>query len=71
MSRTDPETVANRADFAAFVRALSEADTSEWENPQTASYLESLAAWVEDWPEELHASWSDFAKAIVAATIYE
>jgi hypothetical protein len=50
---------------------LSEADPSTWENPQTDRYLESLAAWVEGWPEELHPSWSDFAKAVVAATIYE
>jgi hypothetical protein len=33
--------------------------------------LESLAAWVEDWPHELQPSWSDFATAVVAATIYE
>jgi hypothetical protein len=65
------EAVTSRADFAQFVRALSEADESGWENPRTAQYLECLAAWVEDWPEELHQTWSDFAKIIVAATTYE
>lgn len=71
MSRVEPEAVATRADFVAFVRAVSSADANEWENPQTAGYLESLAAWVEDWPEELAPAWSNFAKAILAATIYE
>jgi hypothetical protein len=65
------EAVTSRADFVQFVRALSEADESGWENPRTAQYLECLAAWVEDWPEELHQSWSDFAKIIIAATTYE
>jgi hypothetical protein len=36
-----------------------------------AQYLESLAAWVDDGPKELQPTWSDFAKAIIAATVYE
>jgi len=71
MSRIDPDAVSTRADFVAFVRALSETDASTWENPDTARYLESLAAWVADWPEGLTPSWGDFAKAILAATTYE
>jgi hypothetical protein len=39
--------------------------------PADGAILESLAAWVDDWPEELQPSWSDFAKAIIAATVYE
>jgi hypothetical protein len=53
------------------VRSLSERDQARWENPKTADYLESLAAWVEDWPDELAATWSDFAIALLAATVYE
>ena len=71
VTRRDPEAVGSRSDFAAFARALSEADATEWENPNTAEYLESLAAWVEDWPDNLEATWSDFAKALLAATVYE
>jgi hypothetical protein len=71
MSGINPEAVSTRAEFVAFVRALSEADVTTWENPQTSRYLESLAAWVDDWPEELNPSWGDFAKAILAATVYE
>jgi hypothetical protein len=67
----EPEAVGSRAEFVSFVRSLSEADESTWENPQTVRYLESLAAWVDDWPGELQPIWSDFAKAIIAATIYE
>jgi hypothetical protein len=67
----DPKAVESRGDFVRFVRALSAQDAADWENATTARYLESLAAWVEDWPEDLRASWSDFASALVAATIYE
>jgi hypothetical protein len=67
----DPKHVRTRADFAAFVRWLSEQDASSWEGATAAGYLESLAAWVEDRPHELQPSWSAFATAVVAATIYE
>lgn len=71
MAILDPEKVRSRADFVSFVRALSETGESTWENPRTVRYLDALAAWVEDWPKELQPTWSTFAKAIVAATIYE
>jgi hypothetical protein len=67
----DTKGVLSRTDFVAFVRALSEHDPGEWENPQTCRYLESLAAWVEDWSGDLEPSWGDFARALVAATEYE
>jgi len=71
VAQLEPEAVRSRSDFVDFVRSLSEQDAAEWENPQTNDYLESLAAWVEDWPHDLTASWSDFAGALLAATIYE
>jgi hypothetical protein len=67
----DPGTVQSRSDFVAFVRALSEQDEATWENPRTGAFLESLAAWVEDWPTELDERWSSFATALLAATRYE
>jgi hypothetical protein len=67
----DPELVASRAEFVLFVRALSEADDGAWENPQTARYLEALAAFVEDSPVAPEPTWGDFAKALLAATLYE
>jgi hypothetical protein len=71
MATLEPQAVKSRSDFVAFARSLSEQDPQDWENPKTARYLESLAAWVEDSPNELHGSWSDFAAALLAATIYE
>jgi hypothetical protein len=41
------------------------------ESATVEDYLESLAALVEEWPRELQPSWSAFATALVAATIYE
>ncbi|MFE7708562.1 hypothetical protein ACFU6I_22825 [Streptomyces sp. NPDC057486] len=78
-----PEHVDSRADLAAFVRALHRSHAEEgssWENEDLASFLEALAAWIEDadgWyrnaGRELPASgdWSFFARALRAATIYE
>ncbi|MDX6451904.1 MAG: hypothetical protein QOH16_1953 [Gaiellaceae bacterium] len=71
MAPVDPKQVQTRADFALFVRWLGEQDASAWESATAADYLESLAAWVEDWPQELEPSWSAFATAVVAATTYE
>jgi hypothetical protein len=71
VAKLDPDAVTSRADFVAFVRSLSEQDPRSWENPTTSRYLESLAAWVEDWPQELQQSWGDFAHALLAATEYE
>ena len=71
MVPVDPKQVQTRADFAAFVRWLSEQDASKWESETAADYLESLAAWVGDWPHELEPSWPAFATAVIAATAYE
>jgi len=67
----DPVAVQSRADFASFVRSLSEQDDETWENRRTQAFLESLAAWVEDWPNDLDERWSGFATALLAATKYE
>ncbi len=42
-----------------------------WPGETAADYLESLAAWVEDWPHELEPSWLTLATAVIAATTYE
>ncbi|MFD9463015.1 hypothetical protein [Streptomyces sp. NPDC060027] len=80
---TSPEHVGSREDLAAFVRSLHRShgeDGSSWENPDLPSFLEALAAWIDDsggWysntGRELPASgdWRFFARALQAATIYE
>jgi hypothetical protein len=71
VAHVDPKQVETCADFAVFVRSLSKQDASKWESATAADYLESMAAWVEDSPHELQPSWSAFATAVVAATMYE
>ncbi|MFF3417549.1 hypothetical protein ACFYW9_23025 [Streptomyces sp. NPDC002698] len=80
---TSPEHVGSREDLAAFVRSLQRShveDGSSWENTDLPSFLEALAAWIDDadgWysnaSHELPASgdWTFFARALRAATIYE
>ncbi|MEV6193384.1 hypothetical protein AB0M19_13410 [Streptomyces sp. NPDC051920] len=80
---TSPEKVDSREDLAAFVRSIQRShaeDGSSWENPDLSSFLEALAAWIDDadgWysntGHELPASgdWRFFARALRAATIYE
>ncbi|MFJ8054385.1 hypothetical protein [Streptomyces luteogriseus] len=80
---TSPDHVDSREDPAAFVRALHSCHTEEgrsWENADLASFLEALAAWMDDadgWysnaGRSLPASgdWSFFARALLAATTYE
>lgn len=48
---TSPDHVDSREDLAAFVRALHRSHTEEgnsWENADLASFLEALAAWIDD-----------------------
>ncbi|MFF1765089.1 hypothetical protein [Streptomyces sp. NPDC058249] len=80
---TSPEHVDSREALPAFVRSLQRShaeDGSSWENPDLPSFLEALAAWMDDadgWysstRRELPASgdWTFFARALRAATIYE
>ncbi|MFF8727233.1 hypothetical protein ACF073_12165 [Streptomyces sp. NPDC015171] len=80
---TSPDHVAGREDLAAFVRALRSSyaeDGSSWENADLPSFLEALAAWIDDadgWygntGRELprDGDWMFFARALRAATVYE
>jgi hypothetical protein len=80
---TSPEHVDSRQDLAAFDRALHRSHTVEghsWENADLASFLEALAAWIDDadgWYSNVgrdlptNGDWSFFALALRAATTYE
>jgi len=80
---TSPDHVNSREDLAAFVRSLRRRrteDGSSWENADLLSFLEALAAWIDDadgWysntARELPAGgdWTFFARALQAATVYE
>ncbi|MFF9166474.1 MULTISPECIES: hypothetical protein [unclassified Streptomyces] len=80
---TPPDRVASREDLAAFVRSLRRShaeDGGSWENADLRSFLEALAAWVDDadgWyrntGRELPSAgdWTFFARALQAATMYE
>ncbi|QLJ01771.1 hypothetical protein HZZ00_12530 [Streptomyces sp. NEAU-sy36] len=78
-----PDHVASREDLAAFVRSLRRShaeDGSFWENQDLPSFLEALAAWIDDadgWygntGRELPpgGDWTFFARALRAAAVYE
>lgn len=80
---TSPDHVGSREDLAAFVRSLHRSlaeDGSSWESADLASFLEALAAWIDDangWysnaGRELPANgdWGFFARALGAAAVYE
>ena len=82
-SEQDPSEVKTRAELIACVRALAQqapSAESGFENRDLESYLEALAAWLEDMdgyfegrgetpPKEM--SWRLLAQALTAATIYE
>ncbi|MBZ3908191.1 MULTISPECIES: DUF7660 family protein [Streptomyces] len=78
-----PDHVDSREDLVAFFRVLRRSHTEEghsWENADLRSFLEALAAWIDDadgWyanvARDLPADgdWSFFAQALRAATNYE
>ncbi|MEU5581409.1 hypothetical protein ABZ791_13640 [Streptomyces huasconensis] len=78
-----PDHVNNREDLAAFVRSLRRShaeDGRSWENVDLSSFLEALAAWVDDadgWYRDTGrelppgGDWTFFARALQAATAYE
>ncbi|MYT71371.1 MULTISPECIES: hypothetical protein [unclassified Streptomyces] len=78
-----PERVNSREDLAAFVRALHRnhaEDGDSWENPDLPNFLEALSAWIDGaggWyrynGQEVPADgdWRFFARALMAATMYE
>lgn len=76
-----PEQVHSRHDFVAFVHQLRAdlvANPERWENVSLASYLEAVAAWVEDSAGSMYdeaqlpaASWRWFSHVLLAASTYE
>jgi hypothetical protein len=78
-----PNHIDSREALAAFVGSLRRSyaeDGSSWENADLQSFLEALAAWIDDadgWyrntGRELPAGgdWTFFAQALRAATMYE
>jgi hypothetical protein len=76
------DAVGSRDDWVTFVRALRreiESDAPDWTNTDLASFLEGLAAWVEDMPGYYRhqgqptpgPEWRTFAQALAAARLYE
>lgn len=80
--RTEDQ-VPDREAFVTFVRELHQdfiQRGEEWENPTLDHFLEALAAWAESspgWYRNFHqelptdGNWTFFARALMAATIYE
>ncbi|WP_455568996.1 DUF7660 family protein [Streptomyces massasporeus] len=80
---TSPDHVDSREDLAAFVRSLRRShaeDGRPWENADLPSFLDAMAAWMDDadgWyrntGRELPpgGDWAFFARALQAATTYE
>ncbi|MFF9001622.1 hypothetical protein ACF1GW_06820 [Streptomyces achromogenes] len=78
-----PDHVGSREDLAAFVRSLRRSHAEEgssWENADLPSFLEALAAWIDDadgWYGNTGrdlppgGGWTFFARALQAATMYE
>jgi hypothetical protein len=77
------EAVQTREDLAAFVVALKadlDANPGEWTNVDLASFLEAMAAWVQDMegyyqnrgqkPSDV-SPWRTVADVLMAARIYE
>jgi hypothetical protein len=75
------ESIQTRQDLASFIVSLSRQDITAWENQDLPSFLEAMAAWVNDMdgffrnvqgrsaPD--HPSWQLFAQMLLAATAYE
>ncbi len=78
-----PEGIATREDLVKFVEALSNESSSaskNWENKDLPSFLEAMAAWIEDMDgyyqnkgESMPSqpSWKTIGEILKAATMYE
>ena len=78
-----PENIATREDLVKFIEALANESSSaskNWENEDLPSFLEAMAAWVEDMDgyyqnkgESMpnQPSWKTIGEILKAATIYE
>lgn len=77
------ETITNRDDLVAFVRALQQdivEHADEWESVDLLMYLDSLATWIECSPQRhrnlgeeppKEPSWSEFGEMLLAPRYYE
>lgn len=77
------DSIRSREDFVSFVRMLLfdlRDNAEEWENNVLESYLEAIAAWVDDMegyyqnrgePVPEYPTWKTFAEILLAAKIYE
>ena len=77
------ELIQEREDFVTFVHALLKRlkeSSQTWENRDLESYLEAMAAWVEDMDGYFqnigqavpkNPSWKLLAQILIAASIYE
>lgn len=77
------EAVRSRDDLVAFIQALSnelKSHPETWENPDLSSFLNAMAAWVQDMDgyylnqkKEFSEdqSWKTFAEILYSARIYE
>ena len=80
---TGPEDVTTREDLAAFVSLLledCEANADEWQNSDLPSFLEAMAAWIQDMDRYYDAErldmekltpWRLIADILEASRIYE
>ncbi len=78
-----PENIATREDLVKFIQSLaneSSSASSNWENEDLPSFLEAMAAWIEDMdgyyqnqgePTPNQPSWKTIGEILKAATIYE
>jgi hypothetical protein len=78
-----PDAIQTREDLANWIRALVatlDEEASSWENADLASYLEAMAAWLEDMdgyfegvgePVPLQPSWKLIGQILAAARVYE
>jgi hypothetical protein len=78
-----PENIATREDLVVFIQALVKESISvskNWENEDLSSFLQAMAAWIEDMdgyyqnrgePIPSQPSWKTLGEILKAATIYE
>lgn len=73
----NPDLVRDRDSFLMFLRQLradlhDAGKSSDWGNPDLASFLEAMEAWAGDWPQPFPDNpWQYAATLLAAARIYE
>ena len=77
------ESIQSKEDFVRFVRALEKSlrdEPEDWENSDLGTFLEAMAAWVEDMEGYYenqgeavprNVSWNVFGQILLAARVYE